>query len=268
VNPWQLAQQIKSTLQSAVWPTGSGHPVFGAYDDSIVIFSGTPSSEQMPGGFPFCMIAFGDANNDQNDPDYLTQTFDLYIGAECAGDPLGEFSIIGGAATDGSAVELGGSYGRGVGEVTERVIAEVGNLNGFDGAKILVTATRSGVPSPLDDSHLVVDRVTIEAKCIAGLHYAAPQLLRVSGSTWTWEGSHCLSRFDFTQFRFGFIIGGTPASSPSGLDLVQYTGPLETFTHLPVAGRVYQIFADYSSRDPGNTVEGTSSALVGSYVLS
>ena len=264
MNPWQMAQQLKHKLAAAVWSSGAADEVFGAR--GVHIFSGTPTEEQIPAGFPWCMVGFGSGDADPENPEFLTQTYNILTAAEVSGDPLGEQALIGGATAN-----PGKSVGRGVAEIAERVRATVGDLVGSDGAKILVSSVSTGSPTLIGTGrHIVLDELTVSALCTSALHYAAPQQIKRASTTWTWEGAHCSGRFDFKQYHFGYANSAAPAS-PDDFDVDVYTGTAATTTHTVVGSKFYGVFAEYSSRKHSSgsfQVEGTSEAEVGSLLAS
>jgi hypothetical protein len=252
-----MALQLKAELQAITWPTGSGNVVFGT--DGVYVFAGRPTTAQVPSVIPFVLVGIDSGETDEDHPEFITQGYTLLSAADVAGDPLGEHGIIGGSVAD-----LGDSMGRGVSEVAERVRAAVENLTGADGAKILVSAVSTGSPSPLaDGTYIVIDEHTLTALCTSTLHYAAPQLLQLSGELWTWNGPHCSDRFDFLQYRLVEKTGSTASTDPDDGDVV-YTGTTANVTFATTSGRTYTVFADYNARGAA-TVEGSSDPEVGSY---
>lgn len=257
MNPWQMAQQIKRLLETVRW-SASGDVVFGDHG-SVAVFAGAPTEEQIPPGFPWCLVGIADAEVDPDDPGLLTQQFRLMIAAEVAGDRMGEHAILGGGAQ-----ALGKSAGRGVGEVSERVRSAVQALTGADGAKILVSAISLGAPTAIGRGrHLAMEEVTVSALCTSAKHFAAPQHLRWVNPSWVWEGSHCAARFDFYRYR---LVRKTGTAPPIDADdgTVLYTGTEPTWTGVRANGYTYGVFADYNSRGVAS-VEGTSGPEVGSY---
>ncbi len=91
MNPDQLIQQIKKKLQEVAWPTGSTEVVFGT--DGVAIYSGTPTADDIPAGFPWVLVGLQNWTADPDHPDYGTQTFELHACTDVTGDPLGEFAI-------------------------------------------------------------------------------------------------------------------------------------------------------------------------------
>lgn len=260
MNPWQMAQQIKAELQAVAWVDGSAEVVFGLR--SVFVFAGAPPNEEaIPPAFPVALVTIDAGAADGSHPELLEQGFTVLSVAEVTGDPLGEFAIIGGARAD-----LGKSAGAGVAEIAERVRAAVQNLTGYDGAKVMLSATATGAPMALGRGrHLAYDELSLTALCTSQPHYAAPQELNISGNTWTWKGPHCSSRFDYLQYRLGYKTGGSPGATPGDMDGWVYEGTAETTSHAPVGGRVYSIFVDYDPRSTGSATHFSSGARVGAF---
>ena len=262
MNPSQMAQQIKHLLQQVRWPVDPADLVFGARG-SVAVFAGRPAPEQIPPGFPWCMVGIDAGQFDPDEPGLITQAFSLIVATEVAGDRLGEHAIIGGAAAS-----LGKSAGRGIGEVAERARWAVANLTGMDGARIIVSASRTAAPEPMDRGrHLVIASLDVEALCTSAPHYVAPQLLNYETNKWTWAGDHCAARFDFVRYRLVRKTGTDPSIDPEDGTVI-YTGTTPEFVGARVNGQVYTVFADYNSRGSGGggaTVEGSSYPEIGSF---
>lgn len=251
MNPWQMARQIKDKLTTVAWPTGSAKVVFGT--KRVLVFAGSPSEDQIPPGFPFCLVGIGAGTHDEDHPELIDQRFSLMAAVNVTGDQMGEHALTGAATSD-----LGESVGRGLMEVAERVRSAVQDLTGTDGAKILLSASSIGPPATLGRGrHLAFDELTLSALCTSAIHYAAPQVLGRSGTTWTWEGAHCSDRFDFKDYVLRRATGSTPSSPTAGTAV--YTGTAATTTHTAVSGDTYVIFARYSARK-GSAAEGNSSS--------
>lgn len=267
MNSWQMAQQLRKELQVATWPTGSAELVFGI--DRVFVLVDEPTDEQIPPTFPWCMIVFGTGIPDDDDPALLTQTYSLLAAANVTGDPMGEHAITGGPVSD-----LGESGSRGVAEISERVRVAVQSLTGADGAPIIVSLSGAGGMTPLGQGlHLVYDEHSVSALCTSALHYSAPQIIAHDGSDWTWEGAHASDRFDFVQYRLFSKVGTSPSTSPSdaGNTLI-YTGVAAATTAVATSGLTYTVFADYSARDPdqsipASSIDGSSDPEVGSFLV-
>lgn len=257
MNPWQMAQQIKHLLEQAAWSSGTEGLVFGA-QGSVVVWAGAPT-EQVPPGFPFALVGIDAGAMDPDEPSLISQGFSITIGQVVAGDRLGEFALIGGAAPD-----LGSSAGRGVLELAERVSDAIQSLTGADGAQILVSGISTAPPSPLgtgDRRHLAIAELTLTGVCTSQEHYTAPQQIAHNGTVWSWVGTQCSSRYDFVTYRLVRKAGTSAPTSPSDGTVV-YTGTTASFTGAATAGNTYAAFADYGSR---GTTAASSEPERGSY---
>lgn len=260
MNPWQLAQQLKHELATVRWEAGSADVVFGA--QSVFVYAGAVSDEELPPGFPFALVTIDSGTPDVDDPELLLQTFSIAVAVEVAGDPLGEFAVIGGARAD-----LGSSAGAGIAEVSERVRFALQRLTGADGASLVVSGSGIGAPRTVGDGrHLALEEYRVTALCTSQPVYTAPQQLRVAGNIWTWKAPQATPRFDFLRFRLGFVDGSAPVSTPAELDSVLYTGTGLEAAVPTEAGRVYQIFADYDPRGTGSDGYSSEGTTAGAFV--
>ncbi len=208
MNQAQMAQQIQHKLQTVVWPSGAGEVVFGAHKGVVEVFTGPISQDQMPPGRgPWCFIAMGSGDPDDDAPGLTEQTYQLFIGVASAGNPYGGHGLIGGPVQN-----LGKSPNRGVAEVMSRVLSAVGDIDGSDGASMQVTATSTNSPFFLGSMRgIPFAEVTVTAWCTSDLFYAPPQELVVTAAspdTWVWQGVHCSDRFDFLNYVLVGIDGG------------------------------------------------------------
>lgn len=261
MNPWQLAQQLKHVLGNVTWPTGAVEKVFGS---AVYVYAGSqPNEEEIPPGFPFALVTIDSGIPDQDAPDLLLQTFSIVTAVEVAGDPLGEFAIIGGAR-----VNEGTSAGAGVAEVAERVRAAVQQLTGADGASMIVSGTGTGAPTALGRGrHLAFDEFRVTALCTSQPHYAPPQEFKIVGEAFSWRGERqCEARFDFMQYRVGYVAGHVPARTPAECISIVYTGTDHEVAIVPIPGRTWSVFADYDPRDTGAVAFSSDGAAVGAFV--
>jgi hypothetical protein len=86
------------------------------------------------------------------------------------------------------------------------------------------------------------------------------------GGVFSWVGDNCSSRFDFLQYRLGYVVSDTPAEKPSDCAAIVYTGTHEQVAVVSVAGRTYSIFADYDPRGTGTPAASSLGNVVGAYV--
>ncbi len=261
MNPWQMAQQLKHELQQAVWPSGTGETVFGS--QSVYCYAGAAADDVHPPGFPFALVTVGGGTPDPDDPDLIEQQFSVAIAAEVAGDPLGEHAIIG-----GSRASYGSSQGAGVLEIGERVRATVQKLTAYDGAAVVVSGSGTGAPATLGQQgkQIALEEFTVTALCTSAPRYTAPQELRVSNGTWTWEGAWTSSRFDFIEYHLGYVSGTDPVASYSDLDATVYQGADLSVYEPAVSGRTYHVFAVYNGHG-GATGAAYSDPELGSYLV-
>lgn len=256
MNPYQLALQIRKELRIITWPSGAGDVVFGTHRGVVEVLAEAPTKDQYPPRFPCCFILLGDADADDDAPGLQEQSFQLIAGVAATGTPMGSHAITGGPSRN-----LGKSPGRGVAEVIERVHAAIGDLTGADGASLQVLASATAGPFTVDSrNHIAFAQLTVTAWCTRALHYAAPQQLTVSGSTWTWEGAHCSDRFDFFNYVLRSVASPNYPTGPTNGTAI-YTGTAATTTHSPIGGQNYGIFAQYDARKDG-TADGNSDAEV------
>lgn len=246
-----MAQQMRHLLETATWPEGSGALVFGTR--MVFVLAGPPDEDELPGGFPFAIVNLGGGTADPDDPNLLQQTFDVLTVADVAGDAMGQSALLGGAKG-----VSGTSANRGVLELNDRVRDALKDLRGADGCTLQLHATATGSPVRLGRGrHMAIGETSFTAWVTAAPSYTPPTRLAESSNTWTWTGTQCSSRFDFLQYRLGYVDGSDPAQAPGDLDTVVYTGTAATTTHTPVAGKAYSVFADYGTR--GSTfIEGSS----------
>jgi hypothetical protein len=256
-----MAQQIRSELQAVTWPGGSA--VFGSTGQNVAIFAGEPSEEQIPARFPWALVGIGSGDADPDDPQFLTQQFEVIVAANVMGDVLGEQAVSGGPSAD-----LNKSAGRGVAELAERARAAVEDLTGADGAKILLSSQSMQGPRILAQRHLAFAVLTLSGLCTSAKHYAAPQELTRVSTTWTWKGAHCSDRYDFRRYTLGYRAGSVPAPTLADLTTIVYQGTAPTTTHTMVVGQVYSAIAEYSARKQSGVTEGSSAGNeVGAFLV-
>lgn len=251
MNARQMAQQIKSVLATAIWPESPNALVFG--ERLVFVLAGPPDENELPGSFPFALVNIGGGTSDPDDPNLLDQTFDVLTVSDVSGGRMGEQALIGGAKSS-----LGTSANRGVLELDDRVRDALKDLRGVDGAALQLHTTATGSTVHLGRGrHLGIGESTFTGWVTAAPSYTNPTRLAKSGSDWTWAGGQCSNRFDFLQYRLGYVAGSTPAQTPGDLDTVVYTGTVAATTRTPIAGKAYSVFADYGSRG-GTAIEGSS----------
>lgn len=251
MNARQMAQQIRHVLATMTWPESPNALVFGARLSFVV--AGPPTEDELPGAFPFVLVNATGGGSDPDDPNLSEEEFSVLTVTDVSGGRMGEQSVVGGAKST-----LGTSANRGVLELDERVRAALQDLRGIDGAALQLSATGPGSTVQLGRGrHLAIGESNFTGWVTGAPSYTHPTRLAVAGSTWTWKGDQCSNRFDFIQYRLGFVAGAIPAQSPSDLDTTIYTGTAPTASVLPVTGKAYSVFAEYGSRG-GTAIEGAS----------
>ncbi len=268
MNQAQMALQIRHELQKVKWLVGSQNVVFGIQKGPVTVIAGRPTVRQFPIVYPCCLIVLADGTPDDDEPELIEHSFRLITGVLAPGDPMGEHALIGGPSRD-----LGKSPNRGIAEVSTRVRAAVGNLNGSDGNAIQLVAT--AIDTPFLEGrirHVVFDELTLRALCTSALFYKEPQEFRVAGSTWTWAGGdlggagHCAGRFDFLDYVIRRTAAPAFPQSPTAGTAV-YTGTLATHTEAPISGQNYGVFARYDDRGDGVSDGNSDPEIVGSTIV-
>lgn len=268
MNPLQLAQQLKHELALVTWPEAGGAVVFG--ERQVFVTSGYPDERHIPQGTPWAMVTLDTSDFDDEDPGSLEQSLTVLYAASVKGGTVGEFAVTGGPQT-----VLGKSANRGIGELAHRVRAAVGNLKAINGSKIIVSADASGAPQNVGRAKdLVLGELNLLALCTSVPHYSEPQEFAFNGGTWSWAGGsaavrgHCSGRFDFVQYRIGYVTGTTPVQSPDDCEAIVYTGPDPTSVAPQLSGKAYSVFADYNARQSAGVIEGSSDGRrVGAYLV-
>lgn len=231
--------------------------VFG--DRSVVVFSGSPTDEQMPAGFPWALVGIDSSTSDAQTPDIVTQSFVVVVAAEVAGDPMGEFAVIGGSSSPGTR------RNRGIGEVVSVVRSELIAMSNQEGILLNITASSAGPSTPLGRlSHVAMEELTVETICTASPSYAAPQRANFNEdkTELSWSGLHCSSRYDFLDFRVLKKLGSQPSQNV-GDGTVIYTGGSTSTVITAPTGNTFTVFARY--KDRSTETFATSSPEIGSW---
>jgi hypothetical protein len=254
-----MAQQLKHLLMQVTWPGGS--VVFGS---EVFVYAGTqPDESALPAGFPFALVTINEGRPDPDDPDLILQDFTIVSVVNVAGDPLGEHAVIGGSLADD-----GKSEGRGSAEIAERVRSAVQRLTGFDGAPLIVSGTAATAPATTSRGrHIVAEQFTVTALCTSQPFQTPPQLMQLTGDTFSWFGDQCAARFDFLQFRIGWVTGLSPAASAADFEGVAFTGTSNFGVPSggPLPGRTYSVVADYTPRDRATAEASSDPDVVGCF---
>lgn len=249
MNSLQLARQIKYRLQQATWP-GSANKVFGSAIVSVRVPAHLLDRQRLPA----IAIRPGGAQADPErgeETELIQQTFMVRLFAANEHDGEGEAAILG--ANRGGATS---SKGKGLLEIEERLLKEIGNITGVDGARI-VNSFRSSADVELDDATgaVVFRDYIFEALVGNDRFYHSPTRLVATDAT---GGQASLSwrlppdRFDFFTVEIVRKTGSTAPTIPTDGTSVNKSPTDTTFTDSPGVGTFsYSAFAWYDEgKDP------------------
>lgn len=260
MNVWQHALEYRARLAAVRWADGLQELVFG--EVGVRIVSVQPNTDDLPEGWPWCLVIIGSGSADDDEPDLITQTFSIVPCALVEGDPMGEHALIGGAR-EGS--EVGTSAMRGVLELEERVRSAVADLTGADGTPVKVSAAGSGGSEPLAPGlHIAFRPMEVEAVCTGSLEWRPPHTLQsvVVGPNvnLSWLKPNVLHGYveDVVVRKAGSV---PPADVTDGTEV--YRGTADNTVDAPGVGTwAYAVFAGYSMVG-GTTSQVYSSVLPG-----
>jgi len=210
LNPWQVARQLKSLLEAAVWPDTPSERVFAR----VLVTANVTKAAAGELRWPFCTIRPLDAQADEEEPDLLLQNYEVLFGAQVAGDTFGERSILGGPRSAGQ----GSSRGRGVLELEEEVLEAVADLNETNGIRIR-SRLRSAVEAVEDEDlgYVAFRTHRLEAWTSSRRSYRAPTrlvgVLGVGSVTLAWVLPP--ARYDRSAMVVRRAAGGTPPADPT-----------------------------------------------------
>ena len=139
-----VATAIKSKLGAAVWPGVGGEKVFG----TVLVTAGVDLERTRSMlRWPFCLILPDSLEVDDEEPDLVTQKFQILIAQAVANDTWGETVVLGGAGPTGDLT----SRGRGLLELEEVLFDTMALLSTTDGTSIQLISA-SAVSAELDAS--------------------------------------------------------------------------------------------------------------------
>lgn len=257
MNVWQVCRQLRYLLRAAVWPDGSGAPVFGT---SVYVSAGVAADQATRCRFPLALIAPAGAQVDEDQADLHEATIRVTVAAQVAGDWTGEHALIGAARSGG----VGASGGRGVLELEEVVRDVVGYVDGQEGIRLQVVAASEAAAAPLgsDQSAVTLD-LTLECWCRVARSYAPAYDLQatVNGTVdlvWTPPAG----RYDLLGLVLRRASGTTaPASPADGTSVTLPSGVPSSVSDNPGAGTwTYALFAAYDEVG-GGTADRYSPAV-------
>lgn len=253
MNPYQSARQIQYLLLSSTWADSPSEYVFGhgpeVVDGSVRVTDGPLPEAAGELRMPFALVSIGTKEYDPEEPGLVLQDFEVILVQSVLGDPLGERIYVG--ANRGSS-GAGGSDGRGILELEERVENAIGKLTGANGARAVIAATAAPPATRVDSTgDLVASRkYVVRAWCTRAAHFEPPLYLAFSGGTLTWTLPP--DRWDRKRIVLRFNAGGSPPTGPTDGTGVALASDLATSV-AGSAGRAYAIFAAYDETGSGNS---------------
>lgn len=247
MNAWQDFKQIQAQLRAAVWP-GSA---LGVFHNNSVIVSAAPSPGVfetliMPVAIMRPLSAQDDPEHDQ-EPDLIRQEMGLTLAQMVAGDAVGEHALMGAIRqTDDAA-------GRGLLELEERVLAEIGILNGLEGFNIL-NRFRSAPKADVGGNRYIVWKdYLFEMDCGVDRTYEAAGALTTTeaGGTITLLWTLPSNRFDISAAVLRRASGTTPpATKASGTGITLGSALALTVDDAAGSGTwSYSLFVEYDDAD-------------------
>lgn len=247
MNELQIARQVRYRLANRAW-SGSATLIFPS---GSVVVSQLPVESLIShlGRVPMAIVRIGSGVADpdhRQEPGLLQVRFAVAIVTKVTGDRRGEHSLIGAHRQSDTQSE-----GRGLLEVQEEVLDEIGIMNVKDGAGIGFVASSVPDPEVMDGDPSVLARTLVFESMVSSARGYDP----VSGLTVTAAGGGDVDlawslppdRFD----RYSIVVrrasGSTAPSGPTAWSGVTLGSLLATsVTDDPGAGtHSYSVFAAY-----------------------
>lgn len=262
MNTWQILQQLRFKLLARRWE-GSALSEKVFQESSVIVSVGGDSEAMATLITPTCMIQPLGASSDpahDEEPDLIMQSINVRVTVTVPGDPLGEFSLVGGGRQG-----QGDSRGRGLLEVEEEVLGAIGELNTIDGI-VIYNRAKSEAQAELDDEdrYTALRAYSFEALTTASRFYhpvekfAAVDAAAAGDADLTWIPSP--SRFDSRGVRILRVAGAVPTLDPADggavvvLDGSAFPAPAGAVTNSPGAGQFsYTAWVTYDEWDSGTT---------------
>lgn len=260
MNPWQVAKQLRSLLQAAVWPDGTGDVAFG----KVLVSAGIDRGAAAGLRFPFARIWPLNMEVDQDEENLVRQIFRVELTVCNAGDPWGESALIGSARGGGQ----GSSSGRGLMEVEEVFFDALTLLNETDGVSIRLDA-RSAAEAANSEEHGYVASLAydLEAWCSADRSYppasrvaAEDQTGQIARLTWTLPAD----RYDRVSVVVRRASGSTAPSSVTDGTSVTVSGEAATVDDDVSSPGTYSwaVFVGYDELGTGTADRYSAAAVV------
>lgn len=252
MNPYQAARQLQYLLLASTWADSPGEYVFGhgpeVIDGSVRLSEGLDPAVAGELRVPFALVTIGTKEYDPEEPGLVLQDFEVILVQSVLGDPFGE-RILSGANRGSSGA--GGSDGRGILELEERVENAIGKLTGANGARAVIAATAAPPAVKVERSGdlLASRKYVVRAWCTRAAHFEPPLYLAFAGGTVSWTLPP--SRWDLLKIVLRFNAGSTPPTGPTDGTGVTLASNLATSV-AGSAGRAYAVFAAYDETGSGN----------------
>jgi len=262
VNTWQILQQIRFKLLSRRW---EGDPIGSLVfqQSSVIVSVGGEEAAMATLITPTCVIQPLGASSDpahDEEPDLIMQNINVRLTVTVPGDPIGEYSLIGGGRQGQSD-----SRGRGLLEVEEEILAAIAELNTIDGI-VIYNRAKSEAQAELDDNdrYTALRAYSFEALTTASRFYhpvitfVAADAAAAGDADLTWIPSP--ARFDSRGVRILRVAGAVPTLDPADggavvvLDGSAFPAPAGAVTNSPGAGQFsYTAWVTYDEWDSGTT---------------
>jgi len=262
VNTWQILQQLRFKLLARRWEDAvANQNVF--QESSVIISVGGDEAAMATLITPTCVIqplgASSDPSHDE-EPDLIMQSINVRVTVTVPGDPLGEYSLIGGGRQD-----QGDSRGRGLLEVEEEILGAIGELNTIDGV-VIYNRAKSEAQAELDDNdrYTAMRAYSFEALTSASRFYppaekfAAVDAGAAGDADLTWIPAPI--RFDSRGVRILRVAGAVPTLDPADggavvvLDGSAFPAPAGAITDSPGAGQwSWTIWITFDEWNSGTT---------------
>ncbi len=167
MNQWQAVHQLQWLLARAVWPSGTGDPLFRR----VLVISGPDDPGLSDVSTPFACIHPGPVTADEEEPGLVEASFSVVTIQSGEGQNRSQAATLGSNRGGG----VGSSKGRGVMELEEEVIQTVGRLTGVNGARAAVAFTSGPSSAEVGSAKWVVAKeISVKVWCTAARHYDAP----------------------------------------------------------------------------------------------
>ena len=249
MNTWQALKQIKATLVAATWDDSPAELVFG----DVVVSAGFDRESRPAVQFPLVRLRPLVLQVDEEEDALVVQRFELELTQQVRGDYTGEVSLIGGTRSSGQ----GGSDGRGLLELEEVVLSELGELARAQGIGLrLDVASAAAASSDKDFGYLAFRIYEFEAWLAAGRVYPEASRLAASDAgsqtaSLTWANPS--DRFDRSDLVLRRASGSTaPATIADGTD-VSVGDSAESLSDAPGGAGTYSysLFVGYDELAQG-----------------